>query len=218
MFKLEKANTMKPTHTHGRFSGLKALFQVTPLNIVVYGFVLMWIFGVAIYDYIAQASVSSTEVATTTQLLDKNINHSVNILDVSDRFATILNFGLWMIVGAVIYIIFWLAINIIIDSYNNIVVSQAFVHPNSFQKSRYWFAVVGRIITRTAAGFLCLSLLFYFFKALYPLSLNLIRGSIPNLGSVDGLALLLLVAIGLLAALHLMSILLRLTLLRIPSI
>ncbi len=52
----------------------------------------------------------------------------------------------WMIIGLIVFSLSWALIVILMDIRNDFVVSEYFVHPNSFHKSNYWFAVMSRAI------------------------------------------------------------------------
>jgi len=87
----------------------------------------------------------------------------------------------WFVVGGFVYIMGWILLVIIIDIYNDLVVSYAFIHPNSFQQSKYWTAIIGRVILRvTAAAMLLIGLILSvteFMPYLYAKSTNTWMGA-----------------------------------------
>lgn len=81
-------------------------------------------------------------------LVDKMNNYS----DVSGAF-------FWFLAGAILYLIIWITAVILIDWYNDVLVSTSFIHPRSFHQSEYWTAIVGRFFIRVASGILLAALI-----------------------------------------------------------
>jgi len=76
------------------------------------------------------------------------------IISKTNDYTTISGSLLWFLVGALIYLLLWAAAVIIIDGYNNILVSTAFMHPQSFHQSEFWIATAGRWLIRLASALL----------------------------------------------------------------
>ena len=72
----------------------------------------------------------------------------------------------WFLLGAVIYIIGWVVVVVIVNTFDDILISEAFIHPSSFNSSRYWTAIMGRTLLRVAAAILLLATAFLFLQLL----------------------------------------------------
>lgn len=65
--------------------------------------------------------------------------------------ATLTTLAFWLVMGAVIYMLLWLAYAIMHAVLNEIELSLIFIHPRSFKESKHWVAFVSRIVLRVAA-------------------------------------------------------------------
>lgn len=118
-------------------------------------------------------------------------------------------FLLWFAVGSVVYIIIWLAANIAIDLYNDIVISSAFVHPRSFKQSSFWGAIASRAMLRIAATIILVLYGAFWIQALMPIWQRSIS-SFFNSPMETGAIINALTAVFLcLLSLHIMTILFR---------
>lgn len=121
---------------------------------------------------------------------------------------------IWFAGGCVVYLLLWTLVVVVVDGYNNLVISSSFVHPKSFQQSKFWLAIAGRGLIRFSAGVLTVILALIFARVLVPTWYSTIGG----LGNSHTLAqqiyqplVLLVIWIGLM---HGFSMLLRLVFLR----
>lgn len=89
-----------------------------------------------------------------------------------------MNLLLWILIGLILVSLVWALIVVIVDTRNDIVISQAFLHPHSFHKSQYWIAAVAR---RLIAAVLISSMAIYIFLLLR--GTPIIYGSILSLFS-----------------------------------
>lgn len=69
----------------------------------------------------------------------------------------------WMIVGSLIYLLYWFVKSIFINFRNDIVVVEYFVHPKSFNKTRYWLSVMNRNLFFVAN---CIVLIAYIYASI----------------------------------------------------
>lgn len=136
------------------------------------------------------------------------------LISKTNDYTTISGSLLWFLVGAVIYILLWAAIVIIIDGYNNILVSTAFIHPKSFHQSDYWAAIAGRALIRASAWLLILGGLVFGTGALisYGYSKS-VEGWADN-SILDALGIFGMVLLTGFVGMHTFTLLLRLALMR----
>lgn len=131
-----------------------------------------------------------------------------------DAWARVFLFGFWFLLGTLAYFLIWFTINLLVDTYNNILISAAFVHPRSFHQSDYWVAVTGRGLVRLSA------LIAFFFYALFwvlvlaPVWQGNFNTVIISPASTAGIVALATTLIGIAVSLHIGTILLRLVVLR----
>jgi hypothetical protein len=59
--------------------------------------------------------------------------------------SVILQFIFWLFVGCAVYILIWFAKNIAVNVLNDIVADK-YVHPNSYNRAKYWESIVARKI------------------------------------------------------------------------
>jgi hypothetical protein len=50
----------------------------------------------------------------------------------------------WMVVGLVVYILYWFLNSMFINFRNNIIVGQHYLHPTDFSRTRYWVSIFNR--------------------------------------------------------------------------
>jgi hypothetical protein len=169
-------------------------------GIAVYSLASNGTFGVDSQDFIASA---------------KNIIHqTAAYVSTGSGWAKFFLFGFWFIVGAITYILIWFVTNIVIDVYNDIVISAAFLHPRSFHQSDYWASIAARTAVRIAAG---IALGFYtvFWAWVFaPISIQMIGNMLLSKSALHTClsALYFIISLGL--TLHIAAILGRLVFLR----
>ncbi len=122
-----------------------------------------------------------------------------NLQDYLDQFTLNASFGRVTAIitaalfGAVLYILVWMLVVVIVDIYNNVVVSFSYRHPKSFHHSDFWLSIIGRTLFRAAIGVVTLVCVGLALFGLLPLYLNasakIWSGAV---GSKDALALALL--------------------------
>lgn len=169
--------------------------------------------AIAAYQLAAQGTIGldNQDIIAAT----KNVIGSMaTYLSSGTGWAKFFLFGFWFIVGAITYFLAWFIINVIVDVYNDIVISAAFVHPRSFSQSDYWASIIGRGAVRVMAG---IALVFYgvFWIAVFaPLWTQQFQAYFQHLTDMRH-AISLVTTIGLIAVtLHVATILVRLTLMK----
>lgn len=114
----------------------------------------------------------------------------------------------WVIVGAIIYTVVWFLKNIFINIQNDII-ADAFVHPKSYNRARYWESV---LIRKVYFGGATVVLLGYIYAAvkLLPLFSSMFFAAIYNFGPVNLVSLISVVVV-LSLLLHLFVVLIHMT-------
>lgn len=125
------------------------------------------IFVTALYSTAISGQVN-LDTQELFRMLEEAIANIIRTITVSIGGNRLLLFGLWFLVGAGVYIMLWFIANILIDMYNNIVVSAAFVHPQSFHQSEYWVAIAARTVLRVIAALALVSYLYFWVVILLP--------------------------------------------------
>lgn len=82
--------------------------------------------------------------------------------------ATLTTLAFWLVMGAVIYMLLWLAYAIIHAVLNEIELSLIFIHPRSFKESKHWAAFISRIALRIAAVLVVLGYGVLFVNVIWP--------------------------------------------------
>lgn len=136
-------------------------------EIILYTLIAAILFVVALYDVAVSGGIN-IDTKELFLLLNQAANNGIATITAAIGDNKLLLFGFWFIVGAVVYILLWFIANVLIDSYNNIVISAAFVHPKSFHQSEYWAAILARTVLRTVAAIALISYTYFWFKALLP--------------------------------------------------
>jgi hypothetical protein len=120
----------------------------------------------------------------------------------------------WALIGAVLYILIWSLVVIIVDSYNNLLISTRFVHPDSFHQSSYWAAIMARSLMRVVgAGVLLVVFMWLLTDGLGQLFSHS-YAAFSNGLSLDNLSVLANIPLQFFAAMYLMTIALRVLLMR----
>lgn len=99
-------------------------------------FVVLWSTLASAYP-----GLVSHDFVKETALIFKNMALYITSLAV---FSSIASFLLWGLVGIVLYLVAWTLIVAYVDTKNDLVIGEMFVHPDSFHKKDYWVSVLGR--------------------------------------------------------------------------
>ncbi|CAN5461840.1 hypothetical protein BH10PAT3_BH10PAT3_6160 [soil metagenome] len=139
-----------------RENSLKALLDFlspTKLELLLYFiaglFVILAAGIVRLYD----------SITGTTAAKDMISRFWVNLVEKVNGYNSFSNVLIWFLAGAVLYLIIWISAVILIDWYNDVLISTSFIHPKSFHQSDYWVAIVGRMLIRVASGLVLLGLI-----------------------------------------------------------
>ena len=184
-----------------------------PEELVFYLVAIISMLAIAGYHVAVQGEVGS-DSQSLLATFSAGRDTLFSFFNSNDRWGRMFLFGLWFLIGTVVYIIAWATVTLLVDLSKDIQVSSSFVHPRSFHKSNYWLAILTRGILRAAAG---ISLIFYsvfWLAAFAPVWLvtfqSLFEHGLTRTGVVDSLSALAGIAI----TLHIAAMLLRLALLR----
>lgn len=120
-------------------------------ELVAYVAILASMLGYALYNVTVRGAIGTD----SQDLLFSITNAKQSLLEFmsqSDGLGTLFIFGLWVLIGTVVYLLSWVLITVLIDISRNVEVSSSFVHPRSFNQSDYWFSVVVRASIRLAGA------------------------------------------------------------------
>jgi hypothetical protein len=174
---------------------------------LLYAVIAVILFVIALYN----GAISGVTSVDTTELfaqLTDALSGILQIITTEVGSNKLLLFGFWFIVGTAVYIFLWFITNILIDTYNNIVVSAAFVHPQSFHQSEYWAAILARVVLRVFAATALIAYIYFWIKALLPAWDYAYRASLSGL-SLGGVINAIATAGMIVLTLHLCTILFR---------
>jgi hypothetical protein len=182
-------------------------------ELVAYVTILAAMLGYALYNVTVRGAIG----ADSRDLLSSISSAKQSLLEFmsqSDDLGTLFIFGLWVLIGTVVYLLSWVLITILIDLSRDVEVASSFVHPRSFHQSDYWISVIVRGSIRLAGA---AALIIYgsiwatSFAPVWIISFESLfaQGASPN-NLLDAAAAI--VGVGL--TLHLGAILLRVALLR----
>lgn len=182
-------------------------------ELIFYTLAIITLSSIAFYQVAVQGriGVESQDLIASFGTAKETLDGFFNGEDVLGRFFL---FGFWFIIGTLTYIISWSLITLAVDTYNDIRVSKAFVHPRSFHQSDFWVSIMGRAILRVTSG---VALTFYgvfWLIAFAPVWLNSIASAISRGISSETVIDLVAALAGVAFTLHIGAILLRLMLLR----
>jgi hypothetical protein len=120
----------------------------------------------------------------------------------------------WALLGSILYTLIWSIVVIIIDSYNNLLISTRFVHPDSFHQSSYWAAIIARTLLRiVGAGVFLVILMWLITNGLGQLFSHSYSAIESELSS-ESLRLLISVPLKFCSAMYLMTISIRVMLMK----
>lgn len=121
----------------------RELFTVLRISIfeVVYGSVLLTIIIIpTIFSSVYVSFFNDYPQENVYELIRTFIN---KFFDIS-YIGAVGTFIVWALFGLIVYCLIWILTVIFVDARNNIVISEAFIHPDSFHKSNYWSALLMR--------------------------------------------------------------------------
>lgn len=182
-------------------------------ELIVYVLTIVAMLGYAAYQVAVRGSIGADTQDLTTSFTGVRESF-LSFLSQNDALGTYFLFGLWVGIGAVVYMLSWALITVLVDMSRDIRVSSSFIHPRSFHQSNYWLFVIGRNVVRIVAG---ITLIFYgvvwgtSFAPVWIQSFETLFAQGWTIHhSID--ALIAIIGVGL--TLHIGAILLRVTLLR----
>lgn len=130
------------SHNSEQFNLVKDLFLPSPLHLVLYlltgTVILAAINTTRFWNYLSHNPVGRTR---SLELFGSG-NGSDGILggSTSGRVSQML---VWGLVGITIYVVIWFLKNIIINLRNDVVADE-YVHPHSYDRTKYWKSVIAR--------------------------------------------------------------------------
>jgi len=188
------------------------LLQPSTVEFVVTFLFTMLILVISNSSTIFFSIVGNSENATL-QTLVRQYTHQLTFQS-SDVFGRITTLLLWGFIGAVVYVLAWLAINAYISVRNDLVIGTFFVRPVNSRR-QYWFDTVGRLLLRLGAAIMLLFLVLWTMIAWLPASIELFHRYLAYIGILPYARTAIVAILGWLVILHLMVVLLRVVLLRI---
>ena len=184
-----------------------------PEELVFYLLAIFSMLGLAAYRVMVQGQVGKDSYGLFASFSSAR-DTLFGFFNDNDSWGRFFLFGLWFLIGTIVYIIAWGAVTTLVDLSKDIEVSSSFVHPNSFHRSNYWVAIASRAVLRGVAA---IALVFYgvFWAAAFaPVWLatfqSMFEHGIAGERLIDGLTAL----VGIALTLHIAAMLLRLALLR----
>lgn len=122
---------------------------VSPLQFIVFLFIgaLHTFWAILNKQLIQNASISQDIALQRDDILDK-----LFFLGFDPTVQRIISGTKWFLAGALLYMIVWVAIVVIVNTFDDIVIAESFMHPSSFSKSKFWTAVVARTLARIASA------------------------------------------------------------------
>lgn len=181
-------------------------------ELTVYILVVLWVAGLAFYQSVVQ-NVSSEyhNVSSAFSIIGDKLSF---LTDNSDTTAKVFTFGLWFLIGTIVYAIVWFLISFATGAFKDYEVAETFVHPRSFAKSNYWLAVMARVGVQVSAAISLTIYISLMIAGVIPAWLASFRSVFDQGLSVDTSLDFMTALIGLAFSLHIAAILLRLVLLR----
>jgi hypothetical protein len=199
--------------THSTWRTLWRFLRPEPEELAAYVVIILTMLGLAIYHVAVQGKigVESQDIITSLGSAKETL---LSFTSRDDSWGAYALFGLWLVIGAAVYMIAWALITFIIDVNRDIEVSSSFVHPKSFHQSEYWTSIIMRGLLRGAGGIALILYTIFWATALAPVWLvsfeALFGNGVNQTHVLDSLAALFGIAL----SLHIAAILLRVMLLR----
>lgn len=182
-------------------------------ELITYTVAVVGLFGLALYHVAVQGKIGVDSKGIIASL-QKSSDSFLDFLSQDPSWGRFFLFGLWFMVGTIVYFIAWALVTFIVDVNRDITVSSSFVHPKSFHQSSYWTAIIARGVLRTMSG---VALLFYgifWALALAPVWLESFELALSSPLGFESIYQVFLTLIGVAITLHIGAILLRIMLLR----
>lgn len=180
-------------------------------EMVLYSLIAAIIFVMALYSVAVSGGIS-IDTKELFLLLSQAASGGLRTVTAAIGDNKLLLFGFWFVVGAIVYILLWFIANVIIDAYNNVVISAAFVHPKSFHQSEYWAAIAARNTLRVVSGLALISYAYFWVRGLLPAFNYAYKLSLTQLSAgsiINGAA----TALTIIFTLHICTILFRIVML-----
>lgn len=200
----------------GNHSTLRTLWRFLRPEVeelIAYTIAVVGMFGLALYHVAVQGRIGTDSQGLISSLGDSG-SQFLDFLGQDPSWGRFFLFGLWFVIGTVVYFMAWALITLIVDISRDITVSSTFVHPKSFHQSSYWSAIVARGILRAMSG---IALVFYgifWVLALAPVWLSEFELALSSPFSPENAYQVFLTLVGIALTLHIAAILLRIMLLR----
>lgn len=180
-------------------------------ELIVYVLIIICFGITAFIQYNTQSGISSTQdISSALSLIQDRFQF---LTDGDDKIAKFFTFALWFGIGTLVYVMAWFLITFSSGAFNEVRVS-SYVHPSSFDKSKYWGAVVGRVVLQAAAAISLLMYAAFWCAGIAPVWLASIKAIFIDGLSAESLGSGMLALVGIGLSLHIAAILLRLVLLR----
>jgi hypothetical protein len=182
-------------------------------EIIVYIIIAFVFVGYASYR-LANTGSLGPESKDLLQAARDVIGQTTAVVSSGSGWARFFLFGFWFMIGTLAYFIVWFVCNIFIDVRNNIAISVAFIHPQSFHQSDYWGSLVLKTVLRCMAAIALIFYGLYWLKIIAPLALRAIESTLISssiLGIIVNATLFLTITW---FSLHLATLLVRIALLR----
>jgi len=182
-------------------------------ELVAYALILGSMLGFALYQVAVKGSIGDDSQSLITSISGVK-DTFLEFLSQNDQLGTYFLFGLWFLIGAVVYMLLWTLATILIDMQRDIRVSSSFVHPQSWHKSDYWLSVAGRATIRLAGAIALVVYGVIWGTSFAPVWITSFETLFAQGATAAHVTDALVAAVGVALTLHLASILLRVTLLR----
>lgn len=196
---------------------LRTMWQVarpTALNTTLYFLVIVLFFMIGAYLY--SSMTTDSQAVSIADMLRSSFTIYLDQFDTQDWAPALTTFLFWLLIGSLVYILFWHVLTFIINVYNDVVITKTYVHPRSFHASEYWYAIAGRTLSTIAGGVACIIYGVYWLFGLAPFWVTVIQESIVRLPSWNSLALWVCSTVGIFVTLHAWTVLYRFATLRLP--
>lgn len=181
-------------------------------EVIVYAVTIIGLAGFAFYQTIIQGSVQEAQsISDSLAVIHDKFSF---ITSGGDSAAKIFTFGTWFIIGTVVYMVAWFLISFASGAFKDVEVSNAYVHPRSFNKSNFWVSILARIALQSAAAISFIIYSSIWLTVLAPSWLANFRDVFVNPLSMHSATTLAISIVGIILTLHIAAIIFRVILLR----
>jgi hypothetical protein len=153
-------------------------------------------------------------LAQIFNLAGSYINSGLAYIDSNQAMGRLVLYIVWAGVGAIIYLLFWMCINVYIVLRNDLVIGTKFTSIQTHGHLKYWLETISRALVQLGAVLLVGLLTVIVAHVWYPVSVALFGAWIHDWSSASYWAALLTAVIGWMLVCHLYVVLARLALLR----